>query len=236
MKMSKKQMGGIGALVLIVVAVALVLTVFRQNVGLEGFQGGMGYNASDKGFYLGNNITLKSPSSTLNPDTEMYGFTKGFNSGIVCRNLDRTYLTSSDGLTIGEGTASRVFTGGYLTVHVISNLPDSQATFEYTRRDRCDCHCNGNFDCYCGTGSGQCPYFMAWLVDENSGHRIPIGKMKRFRDGYYRVERMFNKGVASDVASHNKILITFEGNARGDVKDSFDVVYGYFNNRGFMCR
>lgn len=218
-KMSKKQIGSVGTLLLIVVAVVLLLTVFKQNVGLEGFHGGVGYNATDKGFQLGD-----------------VNFTKGFNSNITCRNLDRTYLTSSNGLNIGSGTASRIFTGKYLTVHVISNLPDSQSTFEYTSKDRCECHCNGNFDCYCGTGSGRCPYYMAWLVDESTGNRMPLGKMTRFRDGMSRVERMFDKNDASKVASYNKVLITFEGNAKTGVQDSYEVVHGYFNNKSVYCR
>lgn len=234
MKLTKKQMSGITVVVFVVVAVVLLFTVFKDYVGLgdntEGFYGGIGYNATDKGFFLGESNYNTGNSSVFN-------FVKGFNSNHTCRNLETTYLSSVDDNNICEATATKVAVDKFMTVHIVANLPDSQSTFEYTRKDKCDCHCNGNFDCYCGTGGKSgCPYYMGWVVDEVTGSKIPLGKMTRMRDGKYRVERKFAKDMMAQVNSHHKVVVTFEGNLPDEYnKTSYEVVVGYFNKHNSIC-
>ena len=141
-----------------------------------------------------------------------------------CNFYENTVLNSMSAENMATGNATKKMYDNKVFTQVQANLPETQATFELTYKDNCECDCNNLFDCACG-GKPGCPFYLAHLINEKNGKKITLGKMKKFRDGVYRVSNSF-KGP--ELKDHNKILVTFEGNVGKIGNDSIPVLLGNF--------
>ena len=166
---------------------------------------------------------------------------EGFNSNVICSNYENAVLNGVGTGNLATGTAAKRYQNEMMIVHVQANLPETQATFELTFKDNCECHCNNLFDCHCGNGMVPgCPAYVAWLVNPNGNSSpVPIGRMYKFRDGLYRTTKKFFGAQANAISARNtKIIVTFEGNTgmQNGMGPSIPVLTGNFSARNIFCQ
>lgn len=171
-------------------------------------------------------VVIYISQSTSNSE----GFTATpFNSSKSCNNSDQCYLNSV-GSSLSTGTAQRKFNnkGDYLQLHVQGNLPETQATFELTSKDNCDCHCNSLFDCYCKKSPG-CPSYKVYLSAIGKSPMY-IGDLSKFRNGISYLTVSLSGANASKALKRNFIDIYFENNGH-----KIQVLKGKFPSRAILC-
>lgn len=157
---------------------------------------------------------------------------EGFNSNVYCSSYESAVLNGVGLGNLATGTAVKYTQqNGKLTLHFQANLPESQATFELTEKDNCECHCNNLFDCHCGNGAVPgCPFFLAKLVNPKTGETVPVGRMFKFRDGIYRTTKSFSN--AKSINQYTQIVVEFQGNVgNSGYGPEIPVLQGKFSSR-----